>query len=142
MWNILQYNITGRGTPSSEYGLFDQSIFQQDNDADQGGDTVETEIFHNPTTDVEMSNGQSLPPYSGQPVKGGFQSTREHGTREQLRTSLAPALPLIDSFVPDPTTTPWLMQIQDPVMDVTYDPFYNFQDPGSTFFGTWELGNL
>lgn len=161
MWKILQYNIAGKGHPLPGYSLFDESFLREDeeDDTDQGEDTVETQIFHNPTTDVEMSNGQALPPYSGQPSNSqDFQDGSSRGGRgggggsrrdqqQQLSSSVPTSMavdhpPLPDVAAAGSAAASWPLPGNPPVMDMTYDPFFQFQDPGSPFFGTWEVGNL
>ncbi len=143
MWKILLYDFAGKDTPLPQFGLFDDSFFPEEDDTDEGEETVEMEMFHNPTVDVDMSNGQALPPLSGQPRKRHVQDSRGRARRDQLLpSSIAAATPVLDAPFPEAAAAPWQMPGNTSVMDMTYDPFFQFQDPGSPFFGTWEVGNL
>lgn len=133
MWDILLYNFAAyRGTTTLPQagGLFDEdSSFPQDN-MDEGEDIVDMDNFHLPNVEVSLSNGQALPPQSGKRRTVAAQDEQEPRTME-ISTPTSP-IPDLDS-----AAVSWPMPL-----DMAYDPFYQFQPPGSPFFGTWEVGNL
>lgn len=146
MWKILLYDFAGKGSTSllPQFGLFDETFFPEEDETDEGEETFEMQMFHHPTVDVDMSNGQALPPLSGQPMPN--QDGRGRGRRDQLpnNNSISASMPMPDAppFAETATAASWPMPGNTSVMDMTYDPFFQFQDPGSPFFGTWEVGNL
>ncbi|EWZ36375.1 hypothetical protein FOCG_03567 [Fusarium oxysporum f. sp. radicis-lycopersici 26381] len=138
MWDILLYNSGAyRGTTSSSQtrSLFDgSSLFPEDN-TDDGEDIVEIDNFHSPTVEVSLGNGQALPPQSGR------RRTRSgQGTQEAQANLLAQSSSIPEACGGSTEHTPlasWPMSL-----DMAYDPFFQFQDSGGPFFGTWEVGNL
>ncbi|KAF4444174.1 hypothetical protein F53441_11232 [Fusarium austroafricanum] len=132
MWDILLYNFAAyRGTTTSG-GLFNRNSFFPEDSIDEGEDIVEMDNFYNPTVEVTLSNGQALPPQSGQ--------RRARVGQDQEMQSAAPTSSMTDidtRFADYAHPTSWPMSL-----DIAYDPFFQFQDPGSPFFGTWEIGNL
>ncbi|KAF5660106.1 hypothetical protein FHETE_9077 [Fusarium heterosporum] len=138
MWDILLYNLAAyRGTAGAcqTGSLFDaSSLFPEDN-IDEGEDIVEMDDFHSPTVEVTLSNGQALPPRSGRRMNRGEQDSQGSKTHESApSSSRSNADGQTMEQVP---LTPWPVSL-----DMAYDPFFQFQDPGSSFFGTWEVGNL
>ncbi|EMT69374.1 hypothetical protein FOC4_g10001328 [Fusarium odoratissimum] len=127
----------GWGTTSSPQtrSLFDgSSLFPEDN-TDDGEDIVEIDNFHSPTVEVSLGNGQALPPQSGR------RRTRSgQGTQEAQANLLAQSSSIPEASGGSTEHTPlasWPMSL-----DMAYDPFFQFQDSGGPFFGTWEVGNL
>ena len=151
MWDILLYNFAAnKGTtilPQSG-GLFDESSFSQEDNIDEGDDIVEMEISHSPTVEVVLSNGQALPPQSGQRrYPANIDGTRvvHDNQAQQVIQSPDPAAPVPELDVHFTEATPtvtWSISANSSTLDMTYDPFFQFQVPGSPFFGTWEVGNL
>lgn len=139
MWDILLYNFAAyRGTatlPQME-GLFDGSSFFPEDNIDGGEDVVEMDNFHNPTVEVILSNGQALPPQSGQRRNRAGQDNQG----PQAMQSPAPASPMpgLDANFTEPAPPASLPMS----LEMAYDPFFQFQDLGSPFLGTWEVGNL
>ncbi|KIW65421.1 hypothetical protein, variant [Phialophora macrospora] len=162
MWKILQYDFDGKDLGASNHDLFHRSFCRgdADNAAGHGDHTVEMQISHTPpTTEVDMSNGQALPPYSDHHSTGpntqqtGLQQERQlvdediHGvsnTNADADANVAARTPIPMMYAPFPKapTAPWAMPSNAPVIDMTYDPFYQFQDLGSPADGAWEVGNL
>ncbi|RMZ91668.1 hypothetical protein DV736_g1076, partial [Chaetothyriales sp. CBS 134916] len=152
MWDILLYNFAAnRGTTTLPQfgGLFDESSFFPEGNIDEGEDTVEMEISHDPTVEVILSNGQALPPQSGQRKNpANLDGTRVMYDSQAQQVVQSPALtaPVPELHAP-PFTEPahpasWPMPGNSSTLDMTYDPFFQFQVPGSPLFGTWEVGNL
>ncbi|OCT49061.1 hypothetical protein CLCR_04690 [Cladophialophora carrionii] len=158
MWKILQYNFEGRDLGTSNHGLFHESFCRDDEDSatDHEDHTVEMHISHNPpTTEVDLSNGQALPPYSDHHSTGpNTQQTAQQHDRQLINEDLHSVsnananadsrTPLTMMYAPffKAPTAPWAMPSNAPVIDMTYDPFYQFQDLGSPADGAWEVGNL
>jgi hypothetical protein len=154
MWKILQYNFDGKDLGASNHGLFHKSFCRDDDDNPAGHDdhTVEMQISHNPpTTEVDLSNGQALPPYSDHHSTGpNTQQTGQEHERQLVDEHIHSAsnanartpLPMMYAPFPKAPTAPWAMPSNAPVIDMTYDPFYQFQDLGSPADGAWEVGNL
>lgn len=162
---MLLYNFAAdtRGTTNlHQFGglLFDESSFFADDNTDEAGDdsTVEMEISHNPTAvEVILSNGQALPPQSGQrknaanvdAARGLHDNSGSHAQQQHIALSPVPiAAPVseLETAFTEPSasipTASWPMPGNSSTLDMTYDPFFQFQVPGSPFFGTWEVGNL
>ncbi|KAF5584004.1 hypothetical protein FPCIR_8808 [Fusarium pseudocircinatum] len=138
MWDILLYNSGAyRGTASSPQtrSLFDgSSLFPEDN-TDDGEDIVEIDNFHSPTVEVILGNGQALPPQPGRRRTRSGQGTQESQANLLAQSSSMPE-PCGGSTQHTPLAS-WPMSL-----DMAYDPFFQFQDSGGPFFGTWEVGNL
>ena len=147
MWKILQYNFDSKDLDASNHGLFHES-FHHDNDDGDEEHTVEMQISHNPTTEVDLSNGQALPPYSGYNSANPSQQQagQQHG--QQLVDEHSPAasnartLDMLYAPFPKAPTAPWAMPNNGPVIDMNYDPFYQFQDLSTLTDAAWEVGNL
>ncbi|CAJ0552212.1 Ff.00g061910.m01.CDS01 [Fusarium sp. VM40] len=136
MWDILLYNSGAyRGTTSCPHtrSLFDgSSLFPEDN-TDDGEDVVEIDNFHSPTVEVSLGNGQALPPQSGRRTRSG-QGSQEYQAHLPAQSSIPEGGGGSMEHTPNAS---WPMSV-----DMTYDPFFQFQDSGGPFFGTWEVGNL
>ncbi|OKL61503.1 hypothetical protein UA08_03402 [Talaromyces atroroseus] len=132
------------------------------NDSDENedvDDVVETQIFHhpNPATEVDTSNGgQELPPYSGTATRRRriHNSVNQNGSAYAGRsTHSAPAheRPFVgqqqhdqeqqetDAVIIWPAYDMWMSAS---TMDVSNDPFFQFQDHDMPWAGSWEIGNL
>lgn len=158
MWSMLLYNFAAdtRGTTNLQQfgGLFDESSFFPEDNISEGEDTVEMEISHNPTAvEVILSNGQALPPQSGQrknpPAQDATRVVHHDNNNSHAERVLQSPIPAADPvseldapFTESAPTAPWPMPGYSSTLDMTYDPFFQFQVPGSPFFGTWEVGNL
>ncbi|KAJ9609213.1 hypothetical protein H2200_006985 [Cladophialophora chaetospira] len=150
MWKILQYNFDSQDLGASNNALFDES-FCHDNDDEAAAleeQTVEIQISHNPATDVDMSNGQALPPYSGyrSSVPSPAQARQQHG--QHLVEEHLPAASNTRTFdmlyapITKAPMAPWAMPSNGPIIDMNYDPFFQFQDLGTLTDAAWEVGNL
>jgi hypothetical protein len=138
MWDILLYNSGAyRGTSSSPQtrSLFDGSSLFPDENTDDGEDIVEIDNFHSPTVEVSLGNGQALPPQPGRRRTRSCQGTQESEANLLAQFSSMPE-PCGGSTEHTPLAS-WPMSV-----DMAYDPFFQFQDSGGPFFGTWEVGNL
>lgn len=136
MWDILLYNSGAyRGTTSCPHtrSLFDGSSLFPDDNTDDGEDVVEIDNFHSPTVEVSLGNGQALPPQSGRRTRSG-QGSQEYQAHLPTQSSIPEGGGGSMEHTP---TASWPMSV-----DMTYDPFFQFQDSGGPFFGTWEVGNL
>lgn len=149
MWDVLLYNITanrGRTTLPQSGGLFNGSSFFPDDDiGGEGEDILEMEISQNPTVEVILSNGQALPPQSGQRKSpANLNGTRgAHGSHaQQVVTPIAPVAELGVHSTESAAPASWSISGNNSSLDMTYDPFFQFQVPGDPLFGTWEVGNL
>ena len=138
MWSILQNTPTEREDALGSM-IFHPSFFKaaetQDND-----ETVETEIFHNSTRPIDaVDGGQEFPPYSN--------AVRGRTSTEGQNLWAQPAQPQ-DDQVPSPgmeETVTWPgtgLRGDIGLMNLTYDPFFQFQDDVTLYPGTWEIGNL
>jgi hypothetical protein len=106
--------------------------------------TVETEIFHHPVRVVDTSDGgQALPPYSSTVLDDAASESSENEPRSQNNFSAQ-----VDSGPSQgPVREPWAwvgsgFSSDVSFMDVTHDPFFQFQDQAAPYGGTWKLGNL
>ena len=145
MWEILDYTFPGKSANSYCQGLFHESLCRNTENANEKGHTVETQIFHNSTREPDTSDGgQALPPYADDPVNqnanqsGGDASQQGEAidslTAERVQMQYLPLAEVANS--------PWTFTGNPSMMDITRDPFFQFQDQGSPFFGLWEVGNL
>src|SRR5882757_1786243 len=76
MWKVLNCNFAGKDSLFPGHGIFHESFCSDTNYTDHEEHTVETQIFHNPTTEVDISyGGQALPPYSGHTTNQNTQQT-------------------------------------------------------------------
>lgn len=159
MWEILDYtNVDTRRNRASGGVLFHESLCAPSADADEENDTVETQIFHNSTREVDTSDGgQALPPFSDHVSRRNTRPSTRQGRPEQqgewlLPTSASEVAPGMVSGghnmgVPQdplPQYAPWpgAFTGNASIMDITHDPYMQFQDSGSPYFGMWEVGNL
>ena len=142
MWDILLQTSPQAPSGSTGRGLFDPSFFDTPGDKHAEKVTVETEIFHHSTRTVDTSDGgQAMPPYSStvrdrQSSNGSFQ--------EMWRESGALAMGAMQGPLPRDSLGWSAPALQNDVsfMDVTRDPFYQFQDQDRPYMGVWEIGNL
>jgi hypothetical protein len=161
MWEILDYtNVDVRRSHARGGLLLHESLYPTPNDADEEGETVETQFFHNSTREVDTSDGgQAMPPFSDHITR---RNTRTNTRRERLEKQAEWMLPDPAANLPPPSDVP--VNPSDPltstqqlvpyaswpgvfagnssIMDITHDPFVQFQDPGSPYIGIWEVGNL
>jgi hypothetical protein len=144
MWDILLQNSPRVPASASGRDLFEPSFFEPLGDKSSQKLTVETEIFHHSTRTVDTSDGgQALPPYSStvrdrRPSDGSIQGMWREGSSISLsngpvqgplpRDSLGWSVPGLQNDVS--------------FMDITRDPFYQFQDQDRPYLGVWEFGNL
>lgn len=152
MWDVLLYNIEanrGRTTLPQFGGLFNgSSFFPEDDIGEEGEDIVEMEISHNPTVEVSLSNGQALPPQSGQrksPANlSGTGGAHDAQAQQVVRSpfSTAPVPEFGVHSIESAASESWSISGNHSSLDMTYDPFFQFQVPGNPLFGTWEVGNL
>ena len=162
MWEILDYtNVDTRRNRASGGVLFHESLCATSVEADEEDDTVETQIFHNSTREVDTSDGgQALPPFSDHAARRNTRPSTQHGRPEQqggdwvlpnpasnVASGISVAPSSHDITVPQgplPQYAPWPSAFTGnaSIMDLTHDPFMQFQDSGSPFFGMWEVGNL
>lgn len=147
MWDIILYNsASSRATSaSSRLGMLfdDDSLFPSTINiiAEEEEDTVEMEICLDPTVEVLLSNGQARPPQSNRPRSASAHHSSYHPTAQS--TSSAPAGPQMDTSLGEPSMPAhWPVPANASPLDLSYDPFFQFQDPGSPFMGTWQVGNL
>ena len=169
MWEVLDYtNVDTRRKHASGGTLFHESLCPTTDAADEEDDTVETQIFHSSTREVDTSDGgQALPPFSDHVVRRTTYPRTSRGRNEQQAEWLLPdpamasnpavalppggnqnmAGPPQGQGPPPPGApqyAPWLGAFTGnaSIMDITHDPFMQFQDSGSPYFGMWEVGNL
>lgn len=108
--------------------------------------TVETEIFHHSTRTVDTSDGgQALPPYSsaahGRDVSEDSGIEPWHGEDDGIGAldcdSTQTSLPR-EALASSATGFPGDLSF----MDISHDPFFQFQDHQQSYLGIWEIGNL
>ena len=145
MWEILDYTFPGKSPHSAGHELFHESLCRNA-DADNGkGDTVETRIFHSSTREPDTSDGgQALPPYADHPVNRNANHSSGNASRqgEVIDSSTAEKGQMQYAPLTEVSNSPWTFPGNPSIMDITRDPFFQFQDQGSPFFGFWEVGNL
>ncbi|KAJ5167388.1 uncharacterized protein N7482_006169 [Penicillium canariense] len=144
MWDILLPNSPQTSSALSGQGIFDPSFFESPRENYPEKVTVETEIFHHSTRTVDTSDGgQALPPCSST-VSGRRPS--EASDHEVWNGDNQPPVNNHTSQVPVARETlGWSgpsFQSDVSFMDVTHDPFYQFQDHDHPYLGVWEIGNL
>lgn len=142
MWDILHYSFPGKSSQTRGQGLFHPS-FRQDMEEEDDNHTVETQIFHHPTREVDMSDGgQALPPHSDLATSRTPRSRRSgeagQSTPPERRAIQYASTPVETALWPGPV----FMGNNAPIMDITQDPFFQFQDQESQYLGLWEIGNL
>ncbi|KAJ5311837.1 hypothetical protein N7476_007697 [Penicillium atrosanguineum] len=142
-WSRLQSLSTKTPFDPPGEGLFEASFLQSLGNIHPDQLTVETEIFHGSAAAVDMSEGgQALPPYSSTLRNLGPSQNPEHGPWIQNTLSInndSDEVPLqreplawaASGFPGDVS-----------FMDVTHDPFFQFQDHENPYRGIWEIGNL
>jgi hypothetical protein len=162
MWEILDYtNVDTRRNRGHGGSLLHESLYPTPVDDDEEEETVETQFFHNSTREVDTSDGgQAMPPFSDHVIKRSSRTTpRKDRSSRQSEWMLPEPAAEIDSTTdvpmsanqplagPQPPNVPYaswpgLFTGNTSIMDITHDPFVQFQDPGSPYFGVWEVGNL
>ena len=145
MWEILDYTFPGKSPNSSGHGLFHESLCPNAENANEKGDTVETQIFHNSTREPDTSDGgQALPPYADHPVNRSADRSSGNTSRqgEVIDSSASDRVQMQYPPLAEVANSPWTFTGNPSIMDITRDPFFQFQDQGSPFFGLWEVGNL
>lgn len=144
MWDILLHN--SARTPTSPGGLFDASFLETTSGKDADKVTVETEIFHHSMRTVDTSDGgQALPPYSStahdRDVSQDSGIEPWHGEEDGVGglgcDSGQTPLPR-ETLASSTTGFPGDMSF----MDISHDPFFQFQDHQQSYLGVWEIGNL
>lgn len=145
MWDILLHN-SARTPSSPRGGLFDASFLETRSGKDANEVTVETEIFHHSTRTVDTSDGgQALPPYSsaahGRDVSEDSGIEPWHGEDDGIGAldcdSTQTSLPR-EALASSATGFPGDLSF----MDISHDPFFQFQDHQQSYLGIWEIGNL
>ncbi|GFF68446.1 hypothetical protein IFM47457_02067 [Aspergillus lentulus] len=144
MWDILCYNSTKSPFASPGDGLFDASFLQPPGQKHPDQTTVETEIFHRSARTVDTSDGgQALPPFSSTVHHRGASENSQSGPWSGTNSIAAEGGP---SQGPLPREALGWSGLGFPgdvsFMDVTRDPFFQFQDHENPYQGIWEIGNL
>jgi hypothetical protein len=160
MWKILQCNFEGKDLGALNHGLFHESFLRDDDEttddaANHEEHTFEMQISRHPTVEVDLTNGQARPPYSDQrsaePTPPQARQLPQHQQQQHGQQvvngnipppSDARTSPLLYAPFPQAHAAPWAMPSTAPIIDMTYDPFYQFQDLGTPADGAWEVGNL
>lgn len=145
MWDILLHNSARNSSSTSPGGgLFDSSFLETPNGKDANKVTVETEIFHHSTRTIDTSDGgQALPPYSsmaydrGECADSGIEPWQDDGLAVIESNAEQAPLPR-DTLASSVTGFPGDMSF----MDITHDPFFQFQDHQQPYLEIWEIGNL
>lgn len=144
MWDILLCHDSKGTFPSSGDGLFDVSFLESPGTQPAIKVTVETEMFHYSTRTVDTSDGgQALPPHSSAVQDRDSSENSDHGLWDRVDSTPANASSSQIPLSRDPPTVPGPGFSGDlSFMDVTRDPFFQFQDHGHPYLGVWEIGNL
>lgn len=145
MWDILLHNPARNSSSASPGGgLFDSSFFETPSGKNAGRVTVETEIFHHSTRAIDTSDGgQALPPYSSTAhdrdasEDSDIEPWPDDGLSAIGNSAEQPALAR-DALASSASGFPGDMSF----MDITHDPFFQFQDHQQPYMGIWEIGNL
>ncbi|KAJ6167112.1 hypothetical protein N7470_002559 [Penicillium chermesinum] len=144
MWDILCHT-----APTTQYsppgdGLFDPAFVRPTVQKRPEERTVETEIFHHSARAVDTSDGgQALPPYSS-----NLHDRSPSDNADNAPWTRHNAVPADSNPPPGPSLsrdqTGWSSAFPGDVsfMDVTHDPFFQFQDQSHPYRGLWEIGNL
>jgi hypothetical protein len=147
MWDILLQTSPKTSSTSPGGGLFDASFYRDAEETTNEKDTVETEFFHHSTRTVDTSDGgQALPPYSS--VVHGRQPSSKDPDHDvgAIGDQEASVMNTGEYHVPSlPETMMWPgpgFRGDVSLMDITHDPFFQFQDHQSPYLGVWEIGNL
>ncbi|KAJ5491391.1 hypothetical protein N7539_002958 [Penicillium diatomitis] len=130
--------------------LFEPSFFELLNDRSLQADnvTVETEMFHHPLRPVDtLDGGQALPPYSSTvPNRLSSESQESEKWRNDALSSINASVDdaLVQGSLSETVFgwSPQGLQNDASYMEVTRDPFFQFQDQDRPYLGTWEIGNL
>lgn len=145
MWDILLHKSARNSSSASPGGgLFDSSFLETPDTKNADTVTVETEIFHHSTRAIDTSDGgQALPPYSSTAQDrdasedSGIEPWQDDGLAAIYSSTEQNALPR-DYLASSATGFPGDMSF----MDITHDPFFQFQDHQQPNMGIWEIGNL
>lgn len=143
MWQILCHKSTNASVNSPAGGLFDPSFSKPSTTKERNQATVETEIFHHSARAVDTSDGgQALPPYSSRVQDRveaeGTESEVWAGTGSPIdEIASGGALPR-DSWAWPGAGFPGDVSF----MDITRDPFFQFQDHENPYRGVWKVGTL
>ncbi|KAJ6016046.1 hypothetical protein N7540_010637 [Penicillium herquei] len=146
MWDILCHSSSKIIPASPGEGLFDKS-FVPPPPKNSNKVTVETEVFHHSARAVDTSDGgQALPPYSSTFDQEASENSENEPWIRSSRTSIdyngnggPPQQPLPR----DPLGWPGSgFPTEMSFMDITHDPFFQFQDHENPYRGVWEVGNL
>ena len=146
MWDILCHRSTEASSTVSRDDLFDASFLQPPIQKPPEQATVETEIFHHSARAVDTSDGgQALPPYSStvHDRTNSEISENEPWTRHNPATIEIDNGPSQGPLSREPWVWPGSGFPSDTTfMDVTHDPFFQFQDHENPYRGLWKIGNL
>lgn len=144
MWDILCYNSTKTPFASPGEGLFDASFLQPPGQKHPDQTTVETEIFHHSARTVDTSDGgQALPPCSSTVRRRAASENSQPDAWSSTNSISAGNGPSQGPLPREPLAWPGSAFPGDvSFMDVTRDPFFQFQDHDNPYQGNWEIGNL
>ncbi|RHZ53916.1 iron-sulfur cluster-binding protein, rieske family domain protein [Aspergillus thermomutatus] len=144
MWDILCYNSTKTPFASPGDGLFDASLLRSPGQKHPDQTTVETEIFHHSARAVDTSDGgQALPPYSSTVQHRAASETSQPESWSSTNSVSADHGPNQGPLPREPLAWSGSGFPGDvSFMDVTHDPFFQFQDHENPYQGIWEIGNL
>lgn len=144
MWDILCHKSTANSSALQGSGLFDHSFLQPSMQKHPDQRTVQTEIFHHSAKVVDTSDGgQALPPFSSMVFDNAASENSDDETRARTNSSV----PVDSGSIQGPLREPWAWAGSGfpgdvSFMDVTHDPFFQFQDQEAPYGGIWKLGNL
>ena len=140
MWNILHHTSPSASEAASGGKLFHPSFFQaaKRTETDDDDETVETEVFHNPNRAINaVDGGQEWPPYSNAAPKRAVAGNQRQCSPPSDSGNQIPAL-----STPEGAACPETIAAADKdLMDMTYDPFFQFQSYGGLYAGMWVIGN-
>jgi hypothetical protein len=140
MWDILCHSSSKASFDPPGDGLFDAS-FTPPPSKTPDRVTVETEIFHHSARAVDTSDGgQALPPYSSTLRD---RAASENSDNDWTRNNLVPVDNGSNHHLREPLG--WAgpgISTDLSFMDITHDPFFQFQDSENPYQGVWEVGNL
>jgi hypothetical protein len=161
MWDILDFTSAKKPSQKPGRGLFDPSFIKDsagkdeinNGNEDEDEHTVETQIFHrpNPAADIDTSNGgQEFPPFSDAAARRkvglGIRRRAGHSAPADERPALQQTQQQHQQHQHGEFAVPnWSaaeMLENTAVMDISYDPFFQFQGHDSQYTGFWEIGNL
>lgn len=144
MWEILCHKSTNAAVHSSTGGLFHPSFLKPPIAKEPNQVTVETEVFHHSVRAVDTSDGgQALPPYSSRvPNRADSDATESEawaGSESIPVDDIPNAVPLPqESWAWPGAGFPGDVSF----MDITRDPFFQFQDHDNPYRGVWKVGTL